>query len=90
MVMNQQVLIFSRAAGYTVNKALSPQNREKSQDSLQLLINNMNTINQSLMTMAVKMINKAKNCHEIDTEELTNNLKDIIYISVVSYAKRAY
>lgn len=88
--MNQQVLIFSRAAGYAVNKALSPQNRAKSQDSLQMLINNMNGINHALMAIAVKMINKAKERHELDAEELATNLKDIIYISVVSYAKRAY
>ncbi len=88
--MNKQVVIFSRIAGYTVNKALSPENRTRSTDRVQLLINNMNSINQSLMTFAVKMINRAKTQHEIDAEELTMNLHDIIHLSVVSYAKRAH
>ena len=88
--MNNHVAIFSRLAGYAVNKALSAENRVKSVDGIQYLINNMNIINHSLMALAVKMINKAKQRHDVDTEELATNLKDIIYISVVSYAKRAY
>jgi len=88
--MNKQILIFSRIAGYTVNKALRPENRMKSADRVQLLINNMNAINQSLMTYAVKMMRKAKAEPELDTEELALNLHDIIHLSVVSYAKRAH
>lgn len=88
--MNNQIAIFSRAAGIAVSKALTPQNRVKSQDSIQLLINNMNLINQSLTTLAVKMMNKVKGRQDIDSDELANNLRDIIYISVMSYAKRAY
>lgn len=86
--MNKQIAIFSRAAGYAVNKALSPMNRSKSADKVQLLINNMNQINQALMAMAVKLVHRCKN-ENIDTEELTSNLHDIIHLSVVSYAKRA-
>jgi len=87
--MNNQVVIFSRIAGYAVKKALSPQNRAKSLDKVQLLINNMNLINQSLMTIAVKIMNKAKTEKDIDNEELAHNLHDIIHLSVISYAKRA-
>lgn len=88
--MNKQVAVFSRVAGYTVNKVLSPEHRSKSADQAQLLINNMNLINQTLMQMAVKLVNKVKGCNDIDSEELTLNLQDIIYISVVAYARRAY
>lgn len=87
--MNKQIVIFSRLAGYTVNKALSPLNRAKSADKVQLLINNMNLINQSLMAMAVKLVQKAQQQDDIDREELTSNLHEIIHLSVVSYAKRA-
>ncbi len=86
--MNQQIAIFSRAAGITIKKALA-QNRANSQDRLQLLINNMNLINQALTTLAVKMMNKTT-MHGADKEELATNLRDIIYISVMTYAKRAY
>ena len=86
--MNKQIAIFSRVAGYAVNKALSPVNRAKSADKVQLLINNMNHINQSLMATAVKLVHRAKN-EDVDTDELTMNLHDIIHLSVVSYAKRA-
>ncbi|MCB9047251.1 MAG: hypothetical protein H6550_14050 [Chitinophagales bacterium] len=88
--MNKQITVFSRAAGYAVNKALSPENRAKSADRAQLLINNMNIINQSLMQLAVKMMNKVQNNKEIDRDELATNLHDIIHLSIVSYAKRAY
>lgn len=88
--MDKQITIFSRVAGYTVNKALQPANRSKSADRVQLLINNMNLINQSLMTMAVKLIQKASNQKDIDKNELATNLHDIIHLSVVSYAKRAH
>lgn len=88
--MNKQIVIFSRVAGYAVNRALSPMNRAKSADRVQLLINNMNLINQSLMAMAVKMMQKAKTQEDIDTEELATNLHEIIHLSLVSYAKRAH
>lgn len=88
--MNKQIVIFSRVAGYAVNKALSPMNRAKSADRVQLLINNMNLINQGLMTMAVKVMQKAKKQEDIDSEELATNLHEIIHLSLVSYAKRAH
>lgn len=88
--MNRQITIFSRVAGYTVNKALKPENRAKSSDKAQLLINNMNLINQALLNMAVKVMHKAKKQQDIDSEELALNLQDIIHLSVVSYAQRAY
>jgi len=88
--MNKQVVIFSRVAGYAVNRALSPVNRAKSADRVQLLINNMNLINQGLMAMAVKLMQKAKKQEDIDSEELANNLHEIIHLSLVSYAKRAH
>lgn len=87
--MNKQIAIFSRVAGYAVNKALTPVNRTKSADRVQLLINNMNLINQSLMTTAVKVMQKAKKESSIDTDELATNLHEIIHLSIVSYAKRA-
>lgn len=86
--MNQHVAIFSRAAGITIKKILA-QHRANPQDRLQLLINNMNLINQTLTTLAVKMMNKTT-MRGADKEELATNLRDIIYISVMSYAKRAY
>lgn len=88
--MNKQVVIFSRVAGYAVNKALNPVNRAKSADRVQLLINNMNLINQSLMAIAVKLMQKAKKQEDIDSEELATNLHEIIHLSLVSYAKRAH
>jgi hypothetical protein len=88
--MNRQIVIFSRVAGYAVNRALSPVNRAKSADRVQLLINNMNLINQSLMAMAVKMMQKAQKQEDIDSEELATNLHEIIHLSLVSYAKRAH
>lgn len=88
--MNKQIVIFSRVAGYAVNKALSPVNRAKSADKVQLLINNMNLINQSLMTMAVKLVQKTQQQDDIDREELASNLHEIIHLSVVSYAKRVH
>lgn len=88
--MNNQITTFSRFAGYTVNKALSPENRVKSVDKAQLLINNMNLINQALLNMAVKVMHKAKKQNDVDVEELSLNLQDIIHLSVVSYAKRAH
>ncbi len=88
--MNKQIVIFSRVAGYAVNKALSPINRAKSADRVQLLINNMNLINQGLMAMAVKVMQKAKKQEDIDSEELATNLHEIIHLSLVSYAKRAH
>lgn len=88
--MNKQIVIFSRVAGYAVNRALSPVNRAKSADRVQLLINNMNLINQGLMAMAVKVMQKAKKQEDIDSEELATNLHEIIHLSLVSYAKRAH
>ncbi len=88
--MNKQIVIFSRVAGYAVNRALSPVNRSKSADRVQLLINNMNLINQSLMAMAVKLMQKAQKQEDIDSEELATNLHEIIHLSLVSYAKRAH
>ena len=89
--MNKQVTIISRAAGIAVNKALAPQNKNFNHDRAQMLINNMHLINQTLMAMAVKMVNKLKSRKEdINTEELTSTLHDIIHLSVMSYAKRAH
>lgn len=86
--MNQHVAIFSRIAEGIIKKALSPQNMAKSQDRAQMLINNMNLINETLTAAAIKLINKARR-RDIDCEELTLNLRDIIQITVVSYARRA-
>lgn len=88
--MNTQITLFSRLAGYTVNKALAPQNREFNYDRAQMLVNNMNNINDSLVRLAIKVMNKTKNRADINRDELANNLHDIIHLSVVSYAKRAH
>lgn len=88
--MNTQITLFSRLAGYTVNKALSPKNREYNHDRAQMLINNAQLINDSLVRLAVKVIRKAANREDINKEELLENLNNIIHLSVVSYTKRAH
>lgn len=87
--MTNHVAVFTRAAEYAMYKALTPQNRSKSQDRLQLLINNTNLINEALTRLAIKMINKAKG-ENIDREELTINLRNVIHTTVSNYARRAY
>lgn len=88
--MNTQVTIFSRIAGYAVNKTLAPKNRKQHADKAELLLNNMNLINKALVTIAVKLINKNKSREDINQEELAAVFHDIIHLSVVSYAKRAH
>lgn len=87
--MNTQVTLFSRIAGYAVNKALAPQNRKQHADRAELLVNNINLINKSLVAIAIKLINKNKDRQDINHDELTTVFHDIIHLSVVSYAKRA-
>lgn len=85
--MINQITIFSRIAGIAVNKALAPQNRNQDHDRAQMLVNNMNLINDTLVRIAIKMVRRN---NSINKDELMSNLKEIIELSVVSYAKRAY
>lgn len=88
--MINHVTIFSRVAGMTVNKALSPANRDYNHDRAQILINNMNMINETLIQMGIKLIRRSRKYQHINQEELTQNFKEIIELSLESYAKRAH
>lgn len=88
--MVNHVTIFSRVAGMTVNKALAPENRDYNHDRAQMLINNMNMINETLIQMGIKLIRKSRKYQHINQEELTDNFKEIIHFSILSYVKRAH
>ncbi len=88
--MNKQIEIFSRVANSTVNRYIKDGGMEPSKDYIKDTINNVNMINQTLIATAIKLVKKAKSSHNLDIDELTNRLNDIIQISVTSYVKRAY
>lgn len=88
--MVNHVTIFSRVAGIAVNKALAPENRNFNHDRAQMLINNMNMINETLIQMGIKLIRKSRKHQHINQEELTGTFKEIIHLSILSYVKRAH
>lgn len=86
--MNNQIEIFSRLAGYTVNKQLTSKGHHISTDYVQAIINRSNVINYTLMNVAVKMINRCKANNEVNTDELASRLNEIIYGSIESFVKK--
>ena len=88
--MNKPIEVFSRVANSTVNKYIKESGIEPSTDYVKETINNVNMINQTLIATAIKLVKKTRTADNIDTDELTTRLNDIIQISVTSYVKRAY
>ncbi|MCB0700869.1 MAG: hypothetical protein H6551_08270 [Chitinophagales bacterium] len=86
--MNNQVAIFSRLAGYAVNKQLTNRGHHISTDYVQAIINKANHINYMLMNAAIKMINKAKADSDVNTDELALKLNEIIYGSIENFVKK--
>ena len=88
--MNKQdknIATFSRMANYVVKRQQSHTSSSVSYEYLQEMINKMNTINHMLMASAIRMINKAKKSQDVNIEELTMSLKNIIHGSVQNYAQ---
>ncbi|MBS1773315.1 MAG: hypothetical protein JST82_10680 [Bacteroidetes bacterium] len=88
--MNPQensIKIFKRLSTYVVNK--HSMENTSSHNYMGQLINNMQHINQLLMSAAIRIITKLRDNKEINKEILINELKQIIHGSVAEYAKRA-
>ena len=80
---------FTRLAKLVVQSHMRLESRS-SYDYLGQLINNMQQINQSLMKVAIKIINKVKiEDREANVEQMITSLRDIIHGSVSEYAHRA-
>lgn len=88
--MNKQdknIEIFSRIANYVVKQHASRGKGNASFEYLQELINNAQVINQTLMTAAIRMVNKAKEHQDTDVDMLVSKLKNIIHSSVTKYTQ---
>lgn len=86
--MDNQIQLFSRIAGYTAQKHLNNKGYHISTDYVQALINNANALNHSLMTIAIKLINKTKSKEGIDMDEMTSRLNEVINSTVANYVKK--
>ncbi|MEZ5017133.1 MAG: hypothetical protein R2800_08760 [Flavipsychrobacter sp.] len=89
--MNKQdknIEVFSRIANYVVKQHTSRGKGNASFEYLQDLINNAQIINQTLMTSAIRMVNKAKKSQDAtDVDSLVEKLKHIIHSSVTKYTQ---
>lgn len=86
-LLDKNVAVFSRVANYVVTRHINATASSVSYEYMQEMINKMNTINHILMASAIRMVNKAKERHNVDIDALTTSLKNIIHNSVEHYAK---
>lgn len=87
--MNTQernIALFTRVANYIVEKHTSDSSSSINYEYVQQLVNNMQLINHKLLSIAVRVINKASSKEDVDVEQLTMKLKQIINGSVSKYA----
>lgn len=91
--MNHQeraLAVFTRMSRLVVKQHIR-ESAHHSYDYVGHLINNMQMINQKLMTAAVFMIKRVRDDKEldIDVEELTAEFRRVIHGSVAEYAQSA-
>jgi predicted RNA-binding protein Jag len=87
--MNSQeraLAVFTRMSRLVVKKHLKA-STQNSYDYVGNLVNNMQMINQTLMTAAVYLIKRVRDKNEVNVEELTADLRRVIHGSVAEYAQ---
>jgi len=84
----KKIAAFARMAQLVVKKHV----RERalnSYDYLGSMINNMQQINITLMTTAIKVIKKLKDDNDVNLDHITTEFRKIIHSSVEQYTHKA-